>query len=317
MAKSVPIRQVASQKTLAQRFIGALRRDKVLFLFVLPTVVYFLLFHYFPMYGVLIAFKRYNVAKGVWNSPWVGMKWFNQFFGSYYFWTLLRNTLLISLYSLLFSWPMPILFALFLNEAKSAPFKKCVQTITYMPHFISTVVVVAILQVLLASDTGVITELIYKITGNKVNPFMNSSWFRPLYVGSGVWQSFGWNSIIYLAAITGIDPTLYEAAYIDGSNRWKNIWHITLPSILPTIMTLLILRLGQVMSIGYEKIILMYNEATMDVADVISSFTYRRGILNSEYSFASAIGIFNSVINFVLLITVNRLSKHFTEVGLW
>lgn len=299
------------------RIARAVRRDWMLMLLLAPAVVYFVVFHYGPMYGVLIAFKRYYPSRGILGSPWVGLQWFRQFFRSVYFARLLRNTLLISVYSIAFGFPIPIFFALMLNEVPGRGYKRVVQTVSYLPHFISTVVVVAIMQMLLSMQDGVFNELLCKMGLEKINFFMEPRWFRPLYVGSGIWQQFGWNSIIYLAAISGVDPTLYEAAYMDGSTRWKNMWYITLPCILPTIGILLILRIGNLMSVGFEKIILMYNERTYVVADVISTFTYRRGILNADYSFGTAVGLFNSVVNLVVLVSANRISRRLTEVSLW
>jgi putative aldouronate transport system permease protein len=299
------------------RIARAVRRDWMLILLILPAVAYFVIFHYAPMYGLVIAFKRYYVSKGIWGSPWVGFQWFGQFFRSVYFTRLIGNTLAISVYSIVFGFPIPIVFALLLNEVRNDRYKRVIQTVSYLPHFISTVVVVAILQMLLSMQDGVINELLARMGGQKINFLMEPKWFRPLYVGSGIWQQYGWNSIIYLAAITGVDLSLYEAAHMDGSSRWQNIWHITLPCILPTIGTLLILRIGNIMSVGFEKIILMYNEKTFVTADVISTYTYRRGILNADYSFATAVGLFNSVINLVVLVTANRMSRKLTEVSLW
>jgi len=308
---------VVKKKSRLSRFKRMMARDGLLILLCIPPIVYFIVFDYFPMYGVLIAFKRYMPAAGIWGSPWVGFQWFEQFFGSIFFKRLITNTLTISGLSLIIGFPIPIIFALLLNELKFPKFKRVVQTISYLPHFISTVVVVAIMQTLLSMQDGVINELIFRLSGQKINFFMEPSWFRPLYIGSGIWQSFGWSSIIYIAAISGIDPTLYEAGAIDGTNRWHNIIYITLPSILPTIGILLILRLGQMMSVGFEKIILMYNERTYSVADVISTYTYRRGILNADYSFSAAVGLFNSVINLILLVTFNKVSRKVMEVSLW
>ena len=295
----------------------AISRDWMLMLLIAPAAVYFLVFHYGPMYGLLIAFKRYYPSRGILGSPWVGLRWFKQFFQSVYFGRLLGNTLAISVYSIAFGFPIPIIFALLLNEVQHSGYKRVIQTASYLPHFISTVVVVAIMQMLLSMQDGVINELLYTLGFAKINFFMEPKWFRPLFVGSGIWQHYGWGSIIYLAAITGVDSSLYEAAYMDGSTRWKNIWYITLPCILPTIGILLILRIGHIMSVGFEKIILMYNERTYVVADVISTYTYRRGILNADYSFAAAVGMFNSVINLIVLVTANKVSRKVMEVSLW
>ncbi len=293
------------------------RQSKYLLLLALPGIVYYFLFHYAPMYGVIIAFKNYKGGASMMQAPWVGLKWFEEFFGSIYFGRLLRNTLLISLYNLVFGFPLPILFALVLHETQNRMFKRVVQTVSYLPHFISVVVVVGMLQTMLSTTDGVVNNLIRAGGGNVINFFGSNQWFRPLYVGSGIWQSFGWNSIIYLAALTNADPTLYEAARIDGANRWQQTLHVSLPCILPTMVILLIMQLGRTMSVGYEKIILMYQPATYEVADVISTYVYRRGIVNGQFSFATAVGLFNSLINMVLLVSVNAVSRRLGDVSLW
>lgn len=282
----------------------------------LPVVAYYIIFHYAPMYGAIIAFKEFNPALGIMGSPWVGFKHFKSFFEGVYFWRLVRNTLLISVYSLIWGFPAPIILALLLNEVKNKYFKRTVQTVSYLPHFISLVVVCGIIKDFTSTD-GVINDIIEFLGGERTNFLMIPEWFRPIYVGSGIWQEVGWGSIIYLAAITNIDPQLYEAATIDGASRWKQIWHITLPGIVPTIVILLILRLGGLMSVGFEKIILLYNSATMETADVISSYVYRRGLLDFDYSFSAAVGLFNSVINLILITSANRLSRKVSETSLW
>ena len=282
----------------------------------LPVVAYYIIFHYAPMYGAIIAFKEFNPALGIMGSPWVGFKHFKSFFEGVYFWRLVRNTLLISVYSLIWGFPAPIILALLLNEVKNKYFKRTVQTVSYLPHFISLVVVCGIIKDFTSTD-GVINDIIEFLGGERTNFLMIPEWFRPIYVGSGIWQEVGWGSIIYLAAITNIDPQLYEAATIDGASRWKQTWHITLPGIVPTIVILLILRLGGLMSVGFEKIILLYNSATMETADVISSYVYRRGLLDFDYSFSAAVGLFNSVINLILITSANRLSRKVSETSLW
>ncbi|SFP95304.1 ABC transporter permease [Caldicoprobacter faecalis] len=282
----------------------------------LPVIAYYIIFHYMPMYGAIIAFKEFNPALGIIRSPWVGFKHFKSFFEGVYFWRLIRNTLLISIYSLVWGFPAPIILALLLNEVKNNYFKRTVQTISYLPHFISLVVVCGIIKDFTSTD-GVINDIIELLGGERTNFLMKPEWFRPIYVGSGIWQEVGWGSIIYLAAITNIDPELYEAATIDGASRWKQTWHITLPGIVPTIVILLILRLGGLMSVGFEKIILLYNSATMETADVISSYVYRRGLLDFDYSFSAAVGLFNSVINLILITSANKLSRKISETSLW
>ncbi len=293
-----------------------LRRNKLLYLMVLPVIAYYLIFDYGPMYGLQIAFKDYGPGAGIWNSPWVGFENFIQFFNSYYFWRIIRNTLLINVYELIFGFPAPIILALLLNELRQQAFKRVVQTVTYLPHFISIVVVVGMLVDFLARD-GVVNQLT-ALFGIPSRSFLSEpEWFRSLYVSSGIWQQVGWGSIIYLAALSGIDPTLYEAAKVDGAGRWKQMIHITIPGIMPTIIILLILRMGSMMSLGSEKILLMYNPLTYDTADVISTFVYRKGILEASYSYTTAVGLFNAVIAFSLLIISNSISKRVSETKLW
>jgi putative aldouronate transport system permease protein len=281
-----------------------------------PVLLYYLIFQYGPMYGAVIAFKDFIPAQGIFRSPWVGFQWFSDFFKSFYFGRLLRNTVLISVYDIIFGFPIPIIFALLLNDLNNQRFKKTVQTVTYMPHFISTVVVVGMLNIFMARR-GPINDIIAALGGERI-PFMNEpGWFRGLYVGSGIWQEFGWSSVIYLAALASIDPSLYEAAFMDGASRWRQRLHITLPGIAPTIIILLILRVGRVMTVGFEKVLLMYNPMTYETGDVISTFVYRQGLLEMNYSYSAAIGLFNSVINFLLLVSVNKASRSMSETSLW
>lgn len=293
-----------------------MRRDRYLIALVLPGVVFYLVFHYVPMYGVTIAFKDYSAAKGILGSPWLGFDWFGQFFRSIYFWRLLRNTILLSAYTILFGFPVPIIFALMLNEF-SGLFKKTVQTISYLPHFISLVVIVGIMFNLLSVNDGIVNNILEQLGRERIDFMGQAGWFRPLYVSSVIWRNFGFSSIVYLAALSAIDPQLYESARIDGANRWQQVRHVTVPGILPTAMIVLILRLGNLLSVGFEQIILMYSPQTYETADVISTYVYRRGILGSQYSFAAAVGLFNAAINFALLLSANWLSKRFTQIGLW
>lgn len=295
----------------------ALKRDKYLWLLVLPGVIWYIIFAYAPMYGLVIAFKNFSPFKGIWASPWVGMKWFKDFFGSHYFWRLMRNTLLINLYGILWGFPAPIIFALLLNELRHEGYKRFSQTVSYLPHFISTVVIVGIVMDFLSPSTGVINRIIRALGGETIHFMTSPEWFRTVYIGSGIWQGIGWNSIIYLAAISGIDTELYEAATIDGASKLKQMWHVTIPGILPTVIILLIMNLGSLLSIGYEKIILMYNPRTYETADVISSYVYRRGIEGAEFSFATAVGLFQNIINFIMIATFNRISKKVSEISLW
>ncbi len=307
----------AGRELWRQNFWRHMLRDKYLVLMALPAVAYFLVFHYYPMYGMLIAFQDYTPGKGIWGSTWVGFEHFRQFFGGYYFSRLLGNTIIISLLSLLWGFPLPIIFALMLNEFREGTFKRTVQTVSYLPHFISLVVTCGMIINFLSPANGIINTLIKALGGSPINFLGQPQYFRTVYVTSGVWQEFGWNSIIYLAALSGVDQQLYEAARIDGAGRWKQMIHITLPSIQTTIIILLILSVGNIMSVGFEKIILLYNTSTYETADVISTYVYRMGLQSLQYSFSAAVGLFNSVINILMLIMANTLSRRLTGSSIW
>lgn len=291
-------------------------RNRYIYLILLPVVAYYIVFHYGPMYGLQIAFKDYGLADGIWGSPWMGFDHFENFFGNYYFWRLIRNTLLINIYELLFAFPASIILALLLNEIRRSFFKRIVQTISYLPHFISIVVVVGMMIDFFARD-GLVNQLLGMIGLEPIAFMQESGWFRFMYVSSGVWQGIGWGSIIYLAAIANIDPTLYDAARIDGAGRWKQTLHITLPGIMPTIVILFILNMGSMLSVGSEKIILMYNPMTYETADVISTYVFRKGILGADFGYTAAVGLFNSVISFILIVLANSISKRVSEHKLW
>lgn len=294
-----------------------LARNKYIYLMLLPVVAYYLVFMYFPMYGLQIAFKDFSPAKGIWGSEWVGLKHFVSFYHSFYFLRLIRNTLLLSLYELVFSFPAPILLALLLNELRNRIFKNVVQSITYLPHFISIVVVAGMMVDFLASD-GLINRVTALFGAEPVSFLIRPEWFRTVYVASGIWQGVGWGSIIYLAAISGINPTLYEAARADGASRFRQAIHVTLPGIMPTVVIMLILRCGSLLSGGsLEKILLLYNSTTYETADVISTFVYRRGLLQMDYGFSAAIGLLNNVVNFIMLISANAISRKLSEHKLW
>ena len=310
-------RTVSGKKTsYGSMLLKDFKKNHLIYLMGLPVLAYYLIFHYGPMYGVIIAFKNFSPGRGILGSSWVGFRWFQDFFNSYYFGRLLRNTLLINILNLIFSFPAPIILALLLNELRSQKFKKTVQTISYMPHFISLVVICGMIHDFTARD-GVINDIIAWFGGEPDTMLLRPELFRPIYIISGIWQGIGWGSIIYLAALSGIDPELYQASLIDGANRWDQVWHITLPGIMPTIVILLILRIGSMMSVGHEKIILLYNASTYETADVISSFVYRKGLLEANYSYSAAVGLFNSVINFILIITANWISRNVNETSLW
>ncbi|MEK5059646.1 sugar ABC transporter permease [Paenibacillus sp. FSL H7-0326] len=303
-------------RSFKSRFIRDFMLNKYLYLMMLPVVAYYLIFHYTPMYGAVIAFKDYTPIKGILGSDWVGLKHFIDFFDSYYFWRILKNTLLISLYSLLFEFPMPILLALLINEVRQRRFKRVVQTITYMPYFISLVVICGIITDFTNAD-GLINRLFMWLGYDGQAMLQKPELFRPIYILSEIWQRIGWESIIYIAALTSIDQEQYEAARIDGANRLKQMFYITLPGLLPTITIMLILRMGNLLNVGFEKIILLYNPVTYETADVISSFVYRKGLLEFGWSYSSAVGLFNSVINLILLVTANYISRRVSNNSLW
>jgi len=282
----------------------------------LPVLVYYVIFHYGPMYGAQIAFKDFRPFKGVLGSDWVGFIHFTDFFNSYYFGRLIRNTIVLNVMDIVFGFPAPIILALLLNELKNQRFKKITQTITYLPHFISLVVICGFILDFLRRD-GLINQLLRGF-GVEAIPFMIiPGWFKPIFVASNIWQHIGWSSIIYLAALSSINPEIYEAAKIDGASRWRQMWAVTIPGIMPTIIILLILRIGRMMEVGVEKVLLLYNPTIYETADVITSFVYRKGLIEANYSYSAAVGLFNSVINFTLLVLVNKISKRLTETSLW
>jgi len=293
------------------------RRGFLLYLFFLPVALYYLVFHYVPMYGVIIAFKDFSPFLGILRSPWVGFEHFLTFFRSIYFFRLLRNTFLISFYSLLFGFPVPILFALLLNELPGRRLRSIIQSLTYVPHFVSTVVVAGLLYTFLSPSAGFVNAIVTGLGGKAVDFLREPAWFRFLYVLSGVWQQMGWGSIIYVAGLSAIDVQLYEAADMDGAGRLRKMWSISLPGILPTIVTMLLLNLGRLMTVGFEKVFLLYNSATYETADVISTYVYRSGIMEQQYSFAAAVGLFNSVVTLVLLTGFNWISRRMSEFSLW
>lgn len=291
--------------------------SRQLYVFILPAFLAFFIFSYIPMYGVMIAFKDYIPTLGVWGSPWVWFKHFQRFFDSYYFWDLLKNTIGISVYSLVVGFPLPIILALALNEIKDGPLKKFSQTVTYAPNFISTVVMVGMILAFLNPSTGIINHVV-QFFGMEPIAFMeNPRWFKTVYVLSGVWQGTGWGSVIYLAALAGVDTQLHEAAVVDGATRLQRIWHINLPTIRPTMVILLIMNVGSVMNLGYEKILLMQNPLNMESSNVIATFVYQQGLLEAQYSYAAAVGLFNSAINAILMISVNKIASKLGESSLF
>jgi putative aldouronate transport system permease protein len=299
------------------------RKNGLLYVMVLPVVIFYIIFCYVPMYGIIIAFKSFSMNvrdsffTNIINSDWVGFKYFLEFIKSRWFLRVITNTFNISFATLIFGFPAPIILALLINELRLKFFKKTVQTVTYLPHFISLVVICGIIRDF-TSDRGVVSVLLAGLTGGAPSAMLNNpGLFVPVYVISDIWQGVGWGSIIYLAALTGIDPQLYEAAAIDGARRWKQTLHITLPGIIPTVSIMLILRLGSILNVGYEKIILLYNPLTWNVGEVISTYTYKRGLVERNYSFSAAVGLFNSAVNLIFLVSANLISRKVNDVSLW
>lgn len=290
-----------------------------LYLLLIPVVANFVIFHYVPMTGIQIAFKDFMLNLGTWGSEWIGFEHFERFFNAYNFWTILSNTLILSVVSLAFSFPMSVGLALLLNEIRHKKLNSALQTIFIAPHFVSTVVVVGMMQAFLSPETGVINIILEKLGFIEEGIYFTrlEQWFRPMYIISGIWQNLGWNAIIYLSALSAIDTSLYEAASIDGASRWQQLWRITLPCIWPTIVIQLILKCGHIMSVGYEKVLLMQTSTNLNVSEIISTFVYMKGIKSQQYDYATAIGLFNAVINLIVLLSVNRIAKKRSEVSLF
>lgn len=287
-----------------------------IYMLLLPALIYVLVFNYAPMYGIQIAFKNYKGALGIWKSPWVGFKHFIDFFEGYYFWRLLKNTLVLSLYQLSVGFPIPIIVALILNETRPK-FKKVAQTILYAPHFISMVVLCGMIVTMFSKESGVVNTLMEMLGMERVYFMGEPGAFRHLYVWSAVWQQTGWNAIIYIAALSGVDPNLHEAASIDGATRLQRIIHINIPTIMPTIIITLIMQLGRIASVGYEKAFLLQTNLNVEVSEIIATYVYKRGIVNANYSFSTAVGLFNNVINIILILVANNISKKVSETSLF
>lgn len=316
MYKNRSIHSYEVKPGLGSRLGADLLKNRELYLMVIPVIAFYLLFCYYPMYGAIIAFKDYSPVKGILGSTWVGLQNFSDFFGSYYFWRILKNTLLISINSIVFGFPAPIILALLINEINIRAYARTVQTITYLPYFLSMVVICGIIKLFTASD-GPVNSIFAHYGAQTYNLLDKSGLFILIYVVSEIWQFTGWGSIIYLAAIAAIDKQLYEAAEIDGAGHWKRLIHITLPGIMPIIAIMFILRMGNMMTVGFEKILLIYSPLVYDTADVISTFVYRKGVLDFSFSYSSAVGLFNSVINFSLVFFANWLSRKINEYSLW
>lgn len=293
------------------------RKHWQFYLLIIPAVLYFLIFKYIPMVNAVIAFKDYSVVKGIWHSPWAGFKHFNLFFNNPQFWVLMKNTLFLSLYQIGIGFPVPILLALALNEVRNGIFKRAVQLVTYAPYFISTVVMVSMIMLLLSPRLGVINIILQSFGLDTINFLGIPSMFRSVYVWSDVWQGAGYSAVIYLAALAGVDPSLYEAAKVDGASRFQKIIHIDIPGIMPAAVIILILSVGNIMSVGFEKIYLLQNPLNLETAEIIATYVYKIGLLNANFSFATAVGLFNSVVNLILLLLVNAIAKRISSTSLW
>ena len=302
-----------------QRFTHSFRVYWQLYLFLIPTLLYFALFRYLPMVGIQVAFRDYTPVKGYWGSPWVGLKHFQRFFSSYYAERMIINTIVLSFGSLFLAFPMPVILALLLNEVRNSKVKRTIQTITYAPHFLSTVVVVGLVVSLTNINYGLVNILLKKlgVIETSINFMTEASWFRPLYIISSIWQETGWNAVIYMAALAAVDMELYEAAEVDGAGRLRRIWHITVPCIAPTMITMLILNAGKVMNLGYEKVLLMQNDLNKATSDVITTYVYQQGVLKQQFSYSTAVNLFNSVVNTLLVFTVNAIARKVSDTSLW
>lgn len=303
---------------MGRKILSVLKKDWQLWIMILPAIVYIIIFCYGPMYGIQLAFRKYDFSKGLTGGDWVGFKYFIQYFESPMFWTTLRNTFIISFFTLICGFPAPILLALVVNSLRQQKLKKVVQTAVYMPYFISTVVMVAILQILLSPSTGVVSGLLKSmhLIPPSINLLGTPSAFVPVYVLSGIWQSAGWNSIIFISALSSVDGQLYDAAKVDGANRWQQVIHVELPALVPTIVILLIMNMGRVLSVGFEKVFLMQNDMNLPVSEVISTYVFNVGVQSGQFSFGSAVGLFNTVINFAFLMIANMVSKKAADISL-
>lgn len=308
--------KATAERSFAKRIKRDFRKNKVKYLIVALPVLFYIIFYYVPLYGAIIAFQDFSPRLGITGSEWVGFRHFIDFFQSKSFGRVLRNTFVLSGLDILFSFPLPIIFAILLNEVKNRLFKRTIQTVSYMPHFISLVIVCSMVKNFCAYD-GIVNWIIAKLGFEPFSILQEPKAFKYVYVISNIWQEMGWNSILYIAALAGINEELYEAAALDGAGRLRQTIHVTLPGILPTIMIMLILRIGQVLSVGYEKILLLYNSATYETADVITTYIYRKGLQDFDWSFSAAVGLFNSVVNFAFLVAANQISKRATQTSLW
>lgn len=302
---------------MGKRVQKALKRDWQLLLLCALPVLYFIIFHYIPMYGVQIAFKDFRAADGIWGSAWCGLDQFKRFFASSQFWPLIKNTLTLSFMQILLGFPIPILLAIMLNQVKNKRFRKFVQSVAYCPHFISIVVLTGMLYIFLSPRNGIVNNVIQMFGGEPIFFLGDAKYFKLTFVISGIWQNAGWSAIIYIAALAGVSPDLYEAAQVDGANKWQRIRHIDLPGIMPTIVMMLIMEVGKVMNLGFQKAYLMQNAQNLASSEIISTYIYKVGLIDAQYSYSAAINLFNNLINIILLVTFNRMAKKITNNSLW
>ena len=326
MKRGVPIKMMKKKRAVSRELAAThrsqtlrlMKRNWLLYVFLIPAVLYIILFEYAPLYGLQIAFKNYSFANGFSGSKWVGLKWFETFFKTPRFWDILKNTLRVSVYSMIVSFPFPIILALCMNNITRTKWKRFAQTVTYMPHFISTVVLVGMMSVMFAPKSGVINTVLSWFGGSGSTYFMGKGEYFPhMYVWSGVWQGMGWGSIIYMAALAGVDPSLHEAAMIDGANKFERVLHMDLPTIMPTVAIMMIMNCGNLLNVGYEKVSLMQNDLNLTFSEVISTYVYKMGLGNQRYSYSTAIGLFNNAVSFIFLIVVNKIVKKLSGSGLW
>lgn len=313
-------KQTAGQYSQKRPLKYYLKRDRFIYLLLLPGLLYYLIFRYIPMFGIIIAFEDYKPffgIEGIFTSNWVGLKHFMKFFQSAYCLRLIKNTLLLSLYTLIWGFPLSIVLALFINELRFNRFKKVVQTVSYLPHFLSAVIVCGIIRTMTGTDGGLLNAIIVHFGGEPIYFLGETQWFRTIYTVSDVWQTIGWNSIVFIAAMAGIDRALYEAAKVDGAGVLKRMWYVTLPGIMPVVTIMLIMRVGNILNVGYEKVLLLYSPQIYSVSDIISTYVYREGLINQNYSFATAVNMFTSVVSLVMVLGTNYVTKKMGQEGVW
>jgi putative aldouronate transport system permease protein len=299
------------------KIVSHLKREWQIYVLLAPTIIWFILFLYKPMYGLQIAFKDYSIFKGIGASPWIGFEHFETLFSSTQFVRAVKNTIILSAYTLFFGFPVPIILAVMFNEIINPIYKRIAQTIVYLPHFISSVIIAGIVITAFSPSAGIVNTILSWFGADPIYFLTKPEWFRPIFVGTGIWQEAGFSSIVFLAAIAGVSPSLYESAVVDGASRWQMIWKITLPSILPTILIMLIIRIGNLLEVSFEMIILLYQPATYATADVVNTYIFRQGLQSGQYDIAAAAGLFNAVVAFVLVITANTLSRRYSRTSLW